>query len=114
MRGAAPKVLVSGLPRAALKHLYDRHAAEITAAQLGRNWVEFRRRMSDIREARFHLSLGEVERHVGAAAVPIVNHDGEVLAALALVGSVSTIRAAGDAKLRRWLTKAAGEVQSAL
>lgn len=112
--GAAPKVLVAALPRAALRRLYDRHAAEISAAQLGRHWNEFRRRMSDIREARFHLSQGEVERHVGAAAVPICNHDGEVLAALALVGRLSAIRTAGDAKLRRWLTKAAAEVQSSL
>jgi DNA-binding IclR family transcriptional regulator len=114
LQGAAPKVLVAALPRAALKRLYERRAAEISAAQLGQNWHEFRRRMSDIREARFYLSKGEVERHVGAAAVPILNQDGEVLAALALVGRVSAIRAAGEAKLRRWLTKAAGDVQSKL
>jgi DNA-binding IclR family transcriptional regulator len=70
--------------------------------------------MSAIRDAFMYTSMGEVERHLGAAAVPIFNNDGEVLAALALVGRMSAIRAAGEAKLRRWLTKAAAEVQAAL
>lgn len=114
LQGAAPKVLVAGLPRASMKRLYDRRVNAIVAAKLGRNWDEFRRHMSDIREQQFYMSLGEVERHVGAAAVPILNHDGETLAALALVGRVAAIRAAGDAKLRRWLTRAAGTIQCAL
>jgi DNA-binding IclR family transcriptional regulator len=113
-QGAAPKVLMAGLPRASLKRLHDTRAGEIAAAQLGDNWNDFRRRMSAIREAFMYTSLGEVERHLGAAAVPIFNNDGEVLAALALVGRISAIRAAGEAKLRRWLTKAAEEVQAAL
>jgi DNA-binding IclR family transcriptional regulator len=113
-RGAAPKVLLAALPRARLKRLYERRAAEIAAANLGETWSEFRSRMSAIREARFFLSLGEVERQIGAAAVPIFNAEGEVLAALALVGTAAAIRSAGSAKLERWLRKAAQDVQSAL
>jgi DNA-binding IclR family transcriptional regulator len=112
--GAAPKVLLAALPRAALKRVYDRRAEEIAAAKLGDDWTSFRERMDAIREAGFYVSLGEVERHIGAAAVPLFNADGEVLAALALVGTLSAIRAAGEAKLRKWLTKAAADVQSAL
>ncbi len=112
--GAAPKVLMAGLPRASLKRLHDTRAGEIAAAQLGGDWNEFRRRMSAIREAFMYTSLGEVERHLGAAAVPVFNHDREVLAALALVGRTTAIRAAGEAKLRRWLTDALEEVQAAL
>jgi DNA-binding IclR family transcriptional regulator len=113
-RGAAPKVLMASLPRASLQRLYKSCAGEIAAAKLGSNWEDFRRHMSALREARVYVSLGEVERHVGAAAVPVLNHDGEVLAALALVGTMAAIRAVGEAKLRRWLTKAAAEVQAAL
>jgi len=112
--GAAPKVLMAGLPRPSLKRLYDTRAGEIAAAHLGANWNEFRVRMSEIREAFMYTSLGEVERHLGAAAVPICNDDGEVLAALALVDRVTVIRSAGEAKLRRWLTKAADDVQAEL
>jgi DNA-binding IclR family transcriptional regulator len=112
--GAAPKVLMAGLPRASLKRLHDTRAGEIAAARLGGDWNEFRRRMSAIREAFMYTSLGEVERHLGAAAVPVFNHDREVLAALALVGRTTAIRAAGEAKLRRWLTDALEEVQAAL
>jgi DNA-binding IclR family transcriptional regulator len=112
--GAAPKVLLAALPRASLKRLYDHRAGEIAAARLGGNWREFRLRMGAIREAFMYTSLGEVERHLGAAAVPVLNHDGEVLAALALVGRMSGIRAAGETKLRRWLTRAAEAIQAAL
>jgi DNA-binding IclR family transcriptional regulator len=70
--------------------------------------------MSLIREARFYLSLGEVEPHVGAAAVPVCNCDGEVLAALALVGTMAALGAAGEAKLRRWLDIAAEDVRATL
>jgi DNA-binding IclR family transcriptional regulator len=113
-RGAAPKVLMASLPRASLKRLYDSRAGEIAAAHLGGNWDEFRRRMSTIRDAGIYISLGEVERPLGAAAVPLFNQEGEVLAALALVGRAPAIRSAGEAKLRRWLIKAAAEVQAAL
>jgi DNA-binding IclR family transcriptional regulator len=112
--GAAPKVLLASLPRASLKRLYDSHAGDISAAKLGANWNEFRRGMSLIREARFYLSLGEVERHVGAAAVPVCNADGEVLGALALVGTIATLREVGETKLARWLNKAAVEMQAGL
>jgi DNA-binding IclR family transcriptional regulator len=112
--GAAPKVLMASLPRASLQRLYKSYAGEIAAAQLGKNWDDFRRHMSAVREACVYVSLGEVERHVGAAAVPVLNHDGEVLAALALVGTMAAIRAVGEAKLRRWLNEAAAEVQAAL
>jgi DNA-binding IclR family transcriptional regulator len=113
-RGAAPKVLIASLPRASLQRLYNARAGEISAAQLGDTWEEFRRCMNAIREPSMYVSLGEVERHLGAAAVPVLNQDGEVLAALALVGRTPAIRAAGDAKLGRWLNKAALEVQARL
>jgi DNA-binding IclR family transcriptional regulator len=113
-RGAAPKVLIASLPRASLQRLYNARAGEISAAQLGDTWEEFRRCMNAIREPSMYVSLGEVERRLGAAAVPVLNQDGEVLAALALVGRTPAIRAAGDAKLGRWLNKAALEVQARL
>jgi len=112
--GAAPKVLLASLPRASLKRLYDSRAADISAAKLGASWQEFRRGMSLIREARFYLSLGEVEPHVAAAAVPVCNSDGEVLAAIALVGTMAALGAAGEAKLRRWLDIAAEDVRATL
>jgi DNA-binding IclR family transcriptional regulator len=112
--GAAPKVLLASLPLASLKRLYDSRADDIAAARLGDSWNEFRGRMNAVREAQCYVSLGEVERHLGAAAVPVFNHDGEVLAALALVGTKAAIRAVGEEKLKRWLTKAALDVQAGL
>lgn len=113
-RGAAPKVMLAALPRAALKCIYDRHAEEIAAAGLALSWGEFRRRMGHIQEARFYLSLDEVEEGLGAAAVPILNAEGESLAALALVGTSNALRAAGESRLAGWLHHAASAVRSTL
>jgi hypothetical protein len=54
-----------------------------------------------IRSRSLHVntSLGEVERRLGAAAVAVLNHDGDALAALSLVGRTTAIGAAGEAKL---------------
>jgi DNA-binding IclR family transcriptional regulator len=58
--------------------------------------------------------LGEVERNIGAAAVPLLNSDGDVVAALSLVNKRLTIQRLGETQLRRWLTKAAEEIQGRL
>ncbi|MDP9083410.1 MAG: helix-turn-helix domain-containing protein [Pseudomonadota bacterium] len=113
-RGAAPKVMLAALPRPALKRIYDRHVDEIAAAGLATNWPEFRRCMDLVREAGFYLSLGEVEERVGAAAVPILNAEGELLAALALVGNCDALRATGQSRLAGWLRYAARTVQSTM
>jgi DNA-binding IclR family transcriptional regulator len=113
-RGAAPKVMLAALPRAALKRIYDRHADEIAAAGLATTWAEFRRCMGLVHEAGFYLSLDEVEERVGAAAVPILNAQGEVLAALALVGTCDALQATGQSRLAGWLRHAARAVQSTM
>ncbi|MDP9013390.1 MAG: helix-turn-helix domain-containing protein [Pseudomonadota bacterium] len=113
-RGAAPKVMLAALPRAALKAIYDRHVEEIAAAGLATTWAEFRRCMGRIQEAGFYISLGEVEERVGAAAVPILNAEGELLAALALVGTDEALRAAGQSRLVQWLHDAARTVKSTI
>jgi DNA-binding IclR family transcriptional regulator len=113
-RGAAPKVLVAHSSRAALLRLHKSHAREIAAEQLGSNWEQFRSNMAKVRALPIYVSLGEVERNIGAAAVPVLTKDGDVVAALSLVGKTLTIRRLGEAQLRKWLTKAAREIQRRL
>jgi DNA-binding IclR family transcriptional regulator len=113
-RGAAPRVLIAHLPRATLQRLYKSQAKEIAASQLGNNWDQFRSHMTKISALPIYLSLGEVERNIGAAAVPLLNSDGDVVAALSLVNKRLTIQRLGETQLRRWLTKAAEEIQGRL
>jgi len=113
-QGAAPKVLMACRPRAQLVRLHAQHADEIAAHGLGDSWAGFRDRMAVIRRAGFHLSLGELEPGIGAAAVPLTGEDGEVLAALALVGTVDRLQALGAARLQAVLGKAAAQVREAM
>jgi len=113
-RGAAPKVLVAHLSRANLLRLHRSHARQIAAERLGNSWDQFRSAMARVRALPICVSLGEVERNVGAAAIPVLNKDGDVVAALSLVGKTLTIRRLGEAQLRKWLTKAASEIQRRL
>lgn len=110
LQGAAAKALLCGLPRAQLARIHEHCGAEIAAQGPGATWPEFRARMAAIRKQGFYVSRGELEPQVHAAAVPLFNADGEVAAALALVGTPQAIEQAGDARLQRWLTGAAQEI----
>lgn len=113
-KGAAPKVILSALPRAPLKRIYDLHADEAAAAGLGHDWDAFRTRMAGIREAGIYLSMGELDRGVGAAAVPVLSADDEVTAALALVGTTQALQGIGLPALQRQLQRAAAQIQDQL
>jgi DNA-binding IclR family transcriptional regulator len=85
--GAAPKVILSCMRRPQLVKIYEAHAQEAARRGLGKSWTDFRSSLAAIRKEGFYLSRGELERGVGGAAVPIVDAEGEVLAAVALVGT---------------------------
>lgn len=113
-QGAAPKVILAALPRAHLKRVYEHHPAEAEAAGLGTNWDEFRTRMAAIREAGIYLSLGELDRGVSAAAVPVFNSEGEVVAAIALVGTTRAVKDMGLTTLQRQLDRASQQIRERL
>ncbi|QJW85348.1 IclR family transcriptional regulator [Ramlibacter terrae] len=105
-RGAAPKVIVANLGRPQLVKLYGAAAAEAATNGLGTNWPAFRIRMTEIRRDDFYWSRGELEPQVSGAAVAVFNADGEVAAALTLIGQSEAPERLGEAKLRSLLTKA--------
>lgn len=110
--GAAAKVLVSQLPRAQLAKLYKSHAQEAAQQGVGASWPEFRDECARIRRQGFYFSLGELEDDVGGAAVPVVSAEGDLTAALALVGTIPALEAAGEQRLRYWLEAAAEAVHA--
>jgi len=113
-KGAAPKVLAANLPRAAMVRLYEDTAAEAADSDLGTSWNEFRTRLAAIRRDDFYWSRGELEADVGGAAVPVFKADGDIGAALALIGHIDALEAAGEKRLRQWLTKARDDMHAAL
>lgn len=114
LQGAAAKAILCGLPRTQLARIHEQRQAEIAASGLGDAWPEFRARMAAIRKQGFYVSRGELEPGVHAAAVPLFHADGEVAAALALVGTPQAIEQAGDDRLQRWLSAAAQEIAQRL
>lgn len=111
-QGAAAKVLISQLPRQQLTRLYETNKVEAQAAGLGNTLTEFRTRLSHIRRQGFYFSLGELEPSVGGAAVPIISPDKGLTGALALVGTIPALKAAGEDQLRSWLEAAAVLIQA--
>lgn len=109
--GAAPKVIVAHLPRAQQVKIYETHAALVAKLKLASDWAGFRNFLADIRREGFYLSRGELEKGVGAAAVPLLNGDGDVVAALALVGTTLAIDAVGEARLKARLERAKAEIE---
>ena len=114
LRGAAPKILVAHLPRTALMRLYERHADEIAALGEGQTWPEFRAAMTAVRAAGLYVSLGELDPGVGAAAVPVINAEGDVVAALALVGTVEQLQQHGAPALKTRLDEASQAIHARL
>ena len=112
--GAAPKVILANLARPQLVKIYESHPEEAAASGLGMDWTEFRTRLSEIRRENFYLSRGELEPNVTGAAMPVFNGDGDVAAALALVGLSKTVNAVGVQRLRSLLARAIEEVQARL
>lgn len=106
-RSGAPKILLSGLPRAPLVKLYEREAREIAANGMGHSWAEFRAYLSAVRKQGFYRSVGELEAGIGAAVVPVCNAEGDIVAALALVATQARFDQQDDSQLRQWLEPAA-------
>jgi DNA-binding IclR family transcriptional regulator len=93
--GAAPRVLLAHQPLGVLRRLHARRAEEIARCGMGQDWAQFRTRLAQVRETGWSVSRGELETHLGAVAVPVVDEEGTVRAALALVGPPAGLEAPG-------------------
>jgi DNA-binding IclR family transcriptional regulator len=107
-------VILSCAPRPLLVKVYEAHAGDAAGQGLGKTWTDFRSSLAAIRREGFYLSRGELERGVGGAAVPIADADGDAAAALALVGTVASLDAAGEPRLRTLLARAREDIQQRL
>jgi DNA-binding IclR family transcriptional regulator len=113
-QGAAPKVILAHLSRPQLVRLYSESAQEVASCGLGRDWTEFRARLTEIRREDFYWSRGELEPNVSGAAVALFDADGEVAAGLALVGRTAALDSLSEPRLRTLLVKARSDIQARL
>lgn len=113
-QGAAPKILLAGLPRAQLLRLYEDNAQEAARYGMGTDWTSFRKCMATIRKEGFYFSLGELEAELGGASVPLLDAAGDALAALTLVGPTDSMAAAGRQTLRERLLPVARKIEAEL
>lgn len=110
--GAAPKMILSQMARPQLVKIYEARAAEAAASGLGNTWPEFRSRLAEIRKHGFYWSHGELDRWLSGAAMPLFDAEGDVAAALTLVGLKESLEEAGEHRLRSLLAHACEEIQA--
>ena len=113
-RGAAPKVILAGMPTTQLHRIFDAHPDEIGAAGLPIDWTGFRRYFSQIRKHGVYFSNGELEANLAALAAPLQQADGSVIGALSLVTTVQRMAMIDRSKLTPLLQRAAGEISARL
>ena len=113
-QGAAPKVILAGLPPAQLHRLLDAHSAEAAAAGLPTDWPGFRRYFGRVRKDGFYFSNGELESNLAALAVPLQQAEGTVIAALSLVTTTARMAVIDRDKLVPLIQRAAREIADRL
>ncbi len=113
-RGAAPKVILAGLPTAQLHKIFDAHPVEIAESGLPTDWAAFRRHFSQIRRQGVYVSQGELEPNLAAMAVPLHHPDGSVAAALSLVTTVQRMAMIDLTKLIPLMQRAGQEISARL
>ncbi len=113
-QGAAPKVILAGMPTPQLHKIFDAHLNEITAAGLPTEWVGFRRYFSQVRKNGFYFSNGELEANLAAIAAPLQQADGAVIGALSLVTTVQRMAMIDRSKLTPLIQRAAREISARL
>lgn len=113
-QGAAPKVILAGLPTAQLHRIFDTHLEAINAVGLPSDWASFRRYFSQIRKNGFYFSNGELEANLSALAAPLQQSDGSVIGALSLVTTVERMSVIDQTKLTPLLQRAVREISARL
>ena len=80
---AAGKVLLAQLPEQNLPELFPQGLPELTGRTLS-TWAELNKQLAQIRADGFGFSAAESEPAMNGLAVPVRDHPGEVVAALAI------------------------------
>lgn len=111
-KGAAPKVILAALAPAPLRKVFEANTADIVSAGLPSEWSAFRKYFLAIQQAGHYTSMGEVEPHIAAIAVPLSAEHTGVQGALALVTSSQRMTLVDTEKMVQMLQRAAKDITS--
>lgn len=84
-QGAGSLVILAYLAPHRIRALYLSRQEEIAAAGLGDSWPVFRRFLAEIRRQGYARTVGRINDRVVALAVPVMRHEGHVMASLLLL-----------------------------
>ncbi|MGB6120023.1 MAG: IclR family transcriptional regulator [Mesorhizobium sp.] len=79
LRGAGSKIIVSHLPRARLKRIFDRNPDDARIYFGADDFADFRTAMAAIRKAGYAVSQGELDPEFTGIAVPVVTSEDQIL-----------------------------------
>ena len=106
--GASPKILLAYENPRYLKKIFNAHTQEIIQSNLPDDWDAFRAYYLNIKKQGYYFSHGELEAHLGAVAVPILNKEETgARAALSLVADLSRFEVVDISKMFFLLKEAA-------
>jgi DNA-binding IclR family transcriptional regulator len=91
-RGAASKIILAHVERRKLRRYYDEFADDISKAELGRTWTEFKASLRRIRAANIYVTAGELDVGLVGISAPIFSAQGEILGSISLVVSEQALR----------------------
>lgn len=111
--GASGKLLLAFADPATRSHELRRTAAAPVTPRAP-TLEALKVQLDDILETEWSMSFGEREEGLAAAAVPIRNHAGEVVAALSISGPTARLTADRLRSVRGGLTAAAAEISRGL
>jgi len=111
-KGAAPKVILSTLPKSKLQRIYQNHSPELQASTPAITWETFWSTLQQTRKMGYYLSKGELEQDVGAIAVPFYGDTTHAIGALALVVPILRIDLMNYEKLLDLLVATARDLTS--
>ncbi len=111
--GAPSRIILANLTQQQLQRLFLHHAQDITAAGLGRNWLEFRDNMREISKQGW-VAASDIDKNLIGVAAPVFLPSGEVTASLCLVKMRKDVSDKGVVALAQTAMRAATEISDKL
>jgi DNA-binding IclR family transcriptional regulator len=113
-RGAGPRMIVSVLPAARQRRLYQDNVEQVAAAGLGKSWKVFRANMSETRRAGFAISRGELNTNTVGIAAPIRFESADNPGALVLLFNRKLFAILDEKKVIGFARSAAVQINEAI
>jgi DNA-binding IclR family transcriptional regulator len=113
-KGTLSKTILATLPRARLRRLYDKHAAEARDIRFAASWETLLANLKEIRAQGYCITHAELDPGLVGLSVPVVDADNGILAALGIVMSQQRFAIVDVARLVAMLHAAAQDIIDAL